>query len=72
MVQGKRISWQIYIYIYILLRYFIRDVVYIHHDWVFLCVCLILQPVEVSTKGGRRGRIKEPIGTHGMVLFVTR
>lgn len=54
------------------------DLVYIHHDWVFLCNfiflhgCWILQPVEVWTKCGRRGRIKEPVGTHGMVLIVTR
>lgn len=26
----------------------------------------LLQPVEVWSKCGRRGRIKEPVGTHGM------
>lgn len=25
-----------------------------------------LQPLELWTKYGRRGRIKEPVGTHGM------
>jgi pre-rRNA-processing protein TSR1 len=27
----------------------------------------ILQPVELWTKHGRRGRIKETVGTHGML-----
>ena len=27
-----------------------------------------LQPVEVWTKCGRRGRVKEPVGTHGKDL----
>ena len=54
-----------------------RDFVYFHHDWVFCVTCFlrgcwILRPVEVWTKCGRRGRIKEPVGTHGMVLIVTR
>ena len=44
-----------------------------NHDWVFYVTCFLrgcwtLQPVEVWTKCDRRGRIKEPIGTHGMVL----
>jgi hypothetical protein len=26
-----------------------------------------LQPVELYTKRGLRGRIKEPVGTHGML-----
>lgn len=37
-------------------------------SWVFSCV--IVQPVEVWTKCGRRGRIKEPVGTHGMVPLI--
>lgn len=31
--------------------------------------CWFLQPVEVYTKCGRHGRIKEPVGTHGIVFF---
>ncbi|MFS8020285.1 putative ribosome biogenesis protein Bms1/Tsr1 [Helianthus anomalus] len=27
------------------------------------------KPVEVWTKLGRRGRIKEPVGTHGMLIL---
>lgn len=27
------------------------------------------QPIEVWTKCGRRGRIKEPVGTHGMAIY---
>lgn len=32
-----------------------------------MCLCC-LQPVEVWTKCGRRGRIREPVGTHGMSI----
>lgn len=28
------------------------------------CLCC-LQPIEVWSKCGRRGRIREPVGTHG-------
>jgi pre-rRNA-processing protein TSR1 len=28
-----------------------------------------LQPVEVYTKCGHHGRIKEPVGTHGMIFL---
>lgn len=28
----------------------------------------VLQPLELWTKYGRRGRIKEPVGTHGTCL----
>ena len=30
----------------------------------------MLQPLELSTKYGRRGRIKEPVGTHGMLYHL--
>ena len=30
----------------------------------------MLQPLELSTKYGRRGRIKEPVGTHGMLYLL--
>lgn len=33
---------------------------------------ILLQPVEVWTKLGRRGRIKEPVGTHGTLLIRPR
>lgn len=29
-----------------------------------------VQPVEVWSKCGPRGRVKEPVGTHGKTLFV--
>lgn len=29
-----------------------------------------MQPVELYTKRGLRGRIKEPVGTHGMLLML--
>ena len=29
-----------------------------------------MQPVEVWSKCGRRGRVKEPVGTHGKTLFL--
>lgn len=32
---------------------------------------LWMQPVDVWTKLGRRGRIKEPVGTHGTVSCQT-
>lgn len=42
----------------------------IYHDWS-AGPSILLQPVEVWTKCGRRGRITEPLGTHGMVLTWT-
>lgn len=42
----------------------------IYHDWS-AGPSILLQPVEVWTKCGRRGRITEPLGTHGMMLTWT-
>ena len=30
----------------------------------------MVQPLELSTKYGRRGRIKEPVGTHGKLYHL--
>jgi len=35
-----------------------------------LAQCLCVQPVEVWSKCGRRGRVKEPVGTHGKALLL--
>lgn len=36
----------------------------------FHCADIVshLQPVELWTKCGRRGRVKEPVGTHGKLM----
>ena len=38
--------------------------------WLSHSSFCMLQPVEVWSKCGRRGRIKEPVGTHGMFLHI--
>lgn len=42
-----------------------------NHDCQLIMDIVVVQPVEVWTKCGHRGRIKEPVGTHGM-SFRTR
>lgn len=60
-----------------------RQVEYLYFMLIILCTinwylrlkysntCSCLQPVDVWTKHGRHGRVKEPVGTHGTLCLLS-